>query len=72
MRAEQATAVPSTIANVNATEGNRIVPEVEYYTCEHCGEEVKLRGKGFHVGRHCRALHPKKVVEPAIEPSQEG
>jgi hypothetical protein len=37
------------------------------YTCEHCGEEVKVAGKGFHVGRHCRALHPKKVEEPPQE-----
>lgn len=29
------------------------------YTCEHCNEEVKLTGKGLHIGRHCKVLNPK-------------
>lgn len=31
----------------------------ETYICEHCNEEVKIKGKGFHIGRHCKVLHPK-------------
>lgn len=37
--------------------------EIKTYICEHCGEEVKVAGKGFHVGRHCRVLHPKTETE---------
>lgn len=33
--------------------------EPKTYICEHCNEEVKWSGKGFHVGRHCKVLHPK-------------
>jgi len=64
MRAEQATAVPLAV--------NTVAPEVEYYTCEHCGEQVKVKGKGFHIGRHCKVLNAKKVVEPEIEAPREG
>jgi len=30
------------------------------YICEHCNEEVKVAGKGIHLGVHCRVLHPKE------------
>ncbi len=29
------------------------------YTCEHCGQEVKVAGKSFHKGKWCPVLHPK-------------
>lgn len=29
------------------------------FTCEHCGEEMKLTAKSFHIGIHCKVLHPK-------------
>jgi len=38
-----------------------IAEPVKTYTCEHCGQEVKLSGKGLHIGRHCPILHPKAV-----------
>ena len=31
------------------------------WTCDACGQEMKATSKGFHVGRHCKSLHPKKV-----------
>lgn len=34
-------------------------PEVKLFTCEHCGEEMKASAKSFHIGIHCRVLHPK-------------
>jgi hypothetical protein len=44
------------------------IVEPKVYTCEHCGEEVKLSGKGLHIGRHCKVLHAKvEVVEPPTE-----
>jgi len=30
------------------------------YICEHCGNEVKVAGKGIHLGVHCPVLHPKE------------
>jgi hypothetical protein len=33
------------------------------YVCEHCNEEVKLAGKGIHIGVHCPSLHPKTTDE---------
>lgn len=37
--------------------------EVQTYTCEHCGDEMKLSVKGLHIGRHCKVLHPKTEQE---------
>lgn len=53
-----------TTAVVAAMNAGKTVEQVrdeapKTYTCEHCGEEVKVAGKGFHVGRHCPVLHPK-------------
>lgn len=57
-----ATAIATAI--VAAQEQGKTVEQVKdeiakTYTCEHCNEEVKVAGKGFHIGKHCKALHPK-------------
>lgn len=58
-----------TAAVIAAQQAGKTVEQVKdevpkTYTCEHCGDEVKVAGKGFHVGRHCRVLHPRdEVVE---------
>ena len=52
------TTTPTQI-NANTMAAAPITDEPKTYACEHCGEEVKLSGKGFHIGRHCKVLHPK-------------
>lgn len=51
-------------ATVQAINTNKTVEQVKdeaakSWTCEHCGEEMKITSKGFHLGRHCSVLHPK-------------
>jgi hypothetical protein len=41
--------------------------EVTMWKCEACGEEMKSTSKGFHVGRHCKVLHPKVEAETPQE-----
>ena len=38
---------------------SELPPKPEFYTCEHCNEEVKVAGRSFHIGRWCKVLHPK-------------
>lgn len=44
----------------------------EFYTCEHCGEEVKVRGKSFHIGKWCKVLHPKTVEDASASDNVNG
>jgi hypothetical protein len=46
------------IAELEAKLSQQETPDA-MWTCEHCGEEMKLTSKGFHIGRHCKVLHPK-------------
>jgi hypothetical protein len=52
-------AAAARIAELEAQLAAKAEPEVQTWVCEHCGEEMKLSAKGFHVGRHCKVLHPK-------------
>lgn len=59
-------------ATVAAMNAHKTVEQVQdeaprMYTCEHCGDEVKLSGKGIHTGIHCRVLHPKVEGETETE-----
>ena len=51
------------IAELEAKLGETNETEVKMYTCEHCNEEMKLTAKGFHIGRHCKVLHPIETTE---------
>lgn len=54
-------------APINVTE-----PKPEFYTCEHCNEQVKVAGRSFHVGRWCKVLHPREVAGEANVDSTES
>lgn len=52
--------IPTTpTVNASTMAAGPITETPKTYTCEHCNEEVKTAGKGLHVGRYCKVLHPK-------------
>jgi hypothetical protein len=72
IRAEQVTAPTITESTMAAAPIAAQAPikepkEVTMWKCEACGEEMKSTSKGFHVGRHCKVLHPKVEAETPQE-----
>lgn len=69
LQIEEKTEAKNRAARLEGVDGNTMAvapinPEPpKTYICEHCNEEVKLAGKGFHVGKHCKVLHPPVTKE---------